>query len=1111
MHSIFSNPAFHKYCSQQGASSFSFHTIEEGIKIIETLLEKKTLCRHDVINLNQVYQTLDELDKSPEKNSRHALLQVVQKMETLRHEALAEQIITAYHLQQFKIFPLAQTVTSFFNSPNLTLEKMKDIAHHLPLCESEQIFDADVAALIGTNYSTDIAAVLKAKKSQFCQYLSYYEELKQLRENNPSLYPSYLEEILNGGFFNLYDHLIAMKALPTHREKKAAIEKLSFHSFAKIILEFREAVLLKMEKMIPQERGNIIFLLGNTRSGKSTTFCYLRKDLMVLDGLKYRSSDNKDHLIGNDSDISYTLLPNIAVSSNLVFVDFPGFNDTHGQVISMAIEITLKALVKKYSPQIMLLISIKDTESGGNNRNSLCERLTKVLGTLDNCILGLTKYSQDGDFIKIQEIEKMQEQQRSCRSEEEIKLETKIKGLLKFIEKNPGDQEAISKLRKKAERLAKCKEARLSLPADKLPMALQKLEHKENLSKKEEDFKNKTKIQSLIPFADLTDQIQLGKILEQLSALKNVELTQMDNSLDTEGKALIETLFNNDLSHIIKSREDHSLSSSMTSTCNKDTSKDTPLKDIEAFEQSILETSLINTILSKSYPEIGRFFHLEEMDLALIREYDKKVIEDCIDGYIKDVILGFLLAKDVIEKFEKKYSKQQSQEIDKVWSLLKKYVPDLQETFPKNASSDKVKEAWESLEKECQQRLEGTEKELELPGWLKAVLLIPLGIPYSIFSMVKKIKLDKASKEIIEETDQKLHQSIKAIGQAVIALKDIENIVSKKAQFDKVFSSYPLSLDSIASLQTSLENQITEVKNIYGKDKWEERVSNLSAQLKLDFSSIRSGYPLGETLLYALISQEVSWEKLPPYFDKSMSFALIYSFIKVQKKSQEIHCLLTPNWKASSYKELSLSDPSYFFHSLSVTEQEHYFLMEQGKKLFAQSSKNPIKRLLLADVIYKLWKELPPINENTEKRDLDSSIQHDEMKILRAIKDNEWILEYSKKWLRSNSSFILRAVKANRKAFKFATDDLKNDREFVLANIKDNGLALEYASEMLKNDKEVVLTAIKDNRLALEYASETLKNDKEVVLTAIKDNGLALEYASETLKNDKEVVLTAIK
>ncbi|MGR3973822.1 MAG: hypothetical protein QRY72_04565 [Candidatus Rhabdochlamydia sp.] len=58
-----------EYCTNQTLTIPSFDTIEGGVKTVEDVLKKKILCDHDVNDLTQAYEILDQLEK------KHALFQ----------------------------------------------------------------------------------------------------------------------------------------------------------------------------------------------------------------------------------------------------------------------------------------------------------------------------------------------------------------------------------------------------------------------------------------------------------------------------------------------------------------------------------------------------------------------------------------------------------------------------------------------------------------------------------------------------------------------------------------------------------------------------------------------------------------------------------------------------------------------------------------------------------------------------------------------------------------------------------------------------------------------------------------------------------------------------
>ncbi|CAM0117194.1 hypothetical protein RSOCI_02480 [Rhabdochlamydiaceae symbiont of Dictyostelium giganteum] len=1067
------------------------------------------MCFHDVAYLGHAYQCLDQLEKkeniSTEKKSIKILQHMAQKIEKIAHNALAEEIITIHHLKQFKISPGDQPFASLLIPQNLTLEKMKEIALHLPFCESEQAFDKDVKALFGQSYSPEIAAILQVKRNQFHWHQEKEQRvihLKGLREQNASFYPPYLEEILQEGSFHLYDHLINMKALSTKMERSLAITKLSFSSFAKIILEFRKIVLSKVEKMITQDHLSAVFLLGNTGSGKSTTLCYLRGDQMVLKEGAYQSLIDEEHLIGNDTEASCTLFPNMTVRDNLLLVDFPGFSDTHGEVISLAIELTLRTLARKYSPKIVLIASITDTESRFEHVHLLGKRLERVLGTLDHCLLGLTKYSKDADFIGVQTIENSQREELFSPSQEEENITQQILALTPFAGAVPAIQAQLDQLQ---ERLQKLQALRSSSFNQALPDTEEKSTHYNNILQKEEAFKKHSGIKNILSFKDLTDQKQLEEVIQQLSSQdKNISLLR-SNQLDAADEKLLEALFKSDLIHVITSIENPS----SLEESSVDISQDELSSKIEAFSQSILETSLINTLLSKSHPEIGEFLHLESMDPSIVRKYDQEVITGCINSYIDKVVSDALFAEDLIKNLERTFTDKQRKAVNHELYVLKNYILTLSIGASQKIDSAELGRAWEAFLKKGEKQLKKKENELELSLGMKALLLLPLGIPYGIFTLFKKNQLDKANAKFIEETADSLCQKIKAMSQAIVALKDLETLVKKQDHFDKILSSNPLTLNSIPSLRTSLEKQISQVKKIYGEKEWDARVDFLTAQLIPTFSSVRLKASPEENILYALIAQEVSWEQLPPYFNEHTFLALICAFLNLPTSYQEIIPRLFPGWKISSYQGLKLNDPSHFFHTSSITQQEYHFLQKQGEILFEQSSKNSISRLLIVDAIRRLWNR--PFSPTEKAKGWLSIFSNDQAKIVAESGKNEWILEYSKEHLRSDKNFILSAVKLNGKVLAFASDVLKNNQEIVLSAGKENGEAFQYASDTLKNNREFILAAIEKDIRAFEYASDALRNDREFALSVIKKNVQAFKYTSDALRSDREFVLSAIE
>ncbi|MGR3974051.1 MAG: DUF4116 domain-containing protein [Candidatus Rhabdochlamydia sp.] len=1090
-------------CNRLIASPPAVHTLQEGLQLIKTILQKELLCRHDIYALDKAYEIVCQQESESKQHSGQILKEIADRVSDVYETVETQQIINAYYLQYFKGSLTRNRFTPFLNSSNSVDDakdytKMKEVATYLSACIEQEELEADAKVLLGNELPEDVIVILKSARELFCKQEKIEERLKflkQLRQIDASLYPPYFEEILQGGFFHLYDHLINMKQIPNHSEREIQEKKtILFSEFSHIILEFKEAVLSQAEQQIPTG-SKTLFLLGDTGSGKSTTLCYLRKDKMTLHDEHYQSEALGTNLIGGDDIRSCTLFPNVNVSSDLTIVDFPGFHDTHGKVISFAIEIALRALVKKYAPKILVISSITDTEARFTHIVRLKDRLTRVLGTLDHCILGLTKYSKDPDSIEIKHIEKEQEGKLICPTAEENKLEGGIQMLLDLVQTMPALQVQLDEAKKQ---LLKLQEAR----AKNSPSSSEdKSRRLRNLKEREKKIQETMGIKNMIQLVDLANQNQLETILDTVQSHQKISPLPKYHQLDPGDKDFLDILFKEKLFQMLTSNKEHQLSLlSETVLLEKNLSE-----KIKAFEKSILETSLINTLLRQSHSEIGNFFHLEEMNPAIVREYDKRVIKGCIQDYIHEVISHLIVTQEVIKKFKEQFTPEQKRAVDHELSSLKQYILTLYGELSENPDQDQVNQAWQGLEKEHQKLIKNKEQELELSGSMTVLSLIPLAIPYGIFRLFKAIALGKTEATSIAKIADKLCGSIKASGRAIRDLQGIEKSVIAKDHFDEVFAKYPLSLESTESLKSSLSEQISQVKTIYGRPEWEAKITLLINQLEVEFTS------QSENVLYGLMSQEVSWKDLPPYFNEHTYLALMHAFAASQTSYQESLKLLVPGWKAAYPQSLGLNSIHDFFYPMKITEKDYEELKVKGKILIEQYNRTPITRLLLIEAIIKLKEKSPLVSLDETRSLLNFSLQNDLEKIRRAARDDEWILEYSKEWVLQDKDFILSVIKLNEKALRCVSQELKKDHDLVMMAVQGNGEVLRYASEELRNDRDIVIAAVKKNVEALRHASEELRNNQDIVMAAVKRNVEALCYASEKLRADRDFVMNAIK
>ncbi|MGR3974058.1 MAG: DUF4116 domain-containing protein [Candidatus Rhabdochlamydia sp.] len=1107
------NPILFPYCEPPRHSLSSIHTIEEGIKVIGDLLAREVLCPHDVMDLNHAYQVINQFEQKTDpiahKDSRAMLQRLTDKVKEVHQASSPGQIITTYYLRKFEPFVMNPPLDSL---SHFTLEanKIHEIATQMPYCSEKKDFEADVENLLGKEFTEEVTSILQAKKERISQreQARKQEEIQKrlsklhyLRTVNTSVYPSYLEEILQQGFFHLYDHLIHMKQIPTQAERENQEKTLSFSTFSHIVLQFKEMVLTRAEQLIVPG-SPILFLLGDTGSGKSTTLCYLRKEGLILKNSSYHSINSGEHLIGNHETVSCTLFPNIFVSSDLTLVDFPGFNDTHGQVISLAIELTLRMLAKKYSPNILILSSITDTESRFNHALKLGQRLKRILGTLDHCTLGLTKYVNDPDFINIKNIEEGQKKELLAPSREESSLTGQISVLLSLVHQLPHLQKDLDQ---KQQELLTLEQQRLSFDPNLLSDTESKKYYREALRQKEETFKSTLGVQKMIALADLMDQKKLEVVLNRLKCMQTVAALPRYHTLDARDKEFLRILFQDKVIHLIQTHTQRSLSVSPHQPSDRVSSRTRLLDQVKAFEKKILETSLISTLLHNTHPEIGQFFHLEEMDPAIVRDYDTKVIERCIKDYIQEVIADLIVLKEVIEKCKQQFSKEHNQIIDQEFSALKRYILTLSIGLSEQANEAKIAQAWAGLQQEHESRMKNREKDLELSGVMTGILLVALGIPYGIFRVFKAVKLNQADTMSKKEMATELSERIKDIMQALKHLKEIEWVVKNKERFDEIITRTPLVLDSVPSLERSLRQQIDQAKNIYGKGDWEARVMLIIRQLEELFASAEV------CVLYALMAQESPFKELPFDVNQPTFLALMHAVATSSQSYQESLKKLIPGWEKSDYHHLDLTNPQDFFDVPAIKEEEYEELKIKGRALLEQYQTTLVTKLLFIDAVKRLRERQTVITRQERNRCWSQTLEEDREKLLRAVKENVGILDSSQAWLQSDRLFILLAVKRNAKVFTFAHQALQRDREFILEAVRLNETVLDYVTGHFMQDAPFALEAIGLNEKAVAYVSKVFKHNTHFVLTALKQTAKAFPYVSKELKDDPGFLAAAIE
>ncbi len=638
--------------------------------------------------------------------------------------------------------------------------------------------------------------------------------LTKKRRSHPEKYPAYLENLLKEEYIHLYDHLLDMKALPTRIEREEKIRTLSFSEISHIILETQKSVIKQVTFTLPSDIQNVLFLLGNTGAGKSTTLCFLRGDEMVVDvNGKYSSTNKQDNLIGHGRE-SCTFLPTVKILSDLAIVDFPGFSDTNGSLISLGMECALKRLIEKYQPKILVLEAITNTEGRYAAAAQLGNQLKRLLGNTESCILGITKYSNDVNFVKVQSIEAEQRRELTRPSKEEQKLEAKIEALTELDDPSLkskiealtelDDPSLKSKIETYQKELSELKRTKLKQKLKDLPETEEKIEHRQEVQKKEKELREQIGLSYFIPLFDLENAENRKHCLNRLSSLDGGVSWSTQQLLHPNHKKLIEECFEKDLMPKIDGLQSFDIG------------------NVDAFEQSVLKSSLIKVLLSSSHPEVGEFLHLPEIDPKIVDVFSKKIVKGCIKKIVDHVIktIDVFLIKKALEEFGEKASPGKKEALEKKQKQLQEHIFGLKGI--RADTPQQFDEKWKNLRKQKHARLEKIKEEVKdqyrLSPLQTIVYSIPLGIPLWIHNSAKQSEKKRAVTQECDDFFDLYCQSLDQVYSALIKLQGLKKIIKKKEKLNKVVESFSVPIESFECGGKSIDEGIDRVKEICGHE-----------------------------------------------------------------------------------------------------------------------------------------------------------------------------------------------------------------------------------------------------------------------------------------------------
>ena len=431
----------------------------------------------------------------------------------------------------------------------------------------------------------------------------------------------------------LDEYLRHLKDYETKMKRDDAISKMPFSQLAPLVLEARAAIIEKVTTAIPANNSlPILFIIGDTGAGTSTTFCHLRNDDMIYtNGFKYISNDDMSNYIGCELAYSHTFFPNIALLNDIILVDFPSFSSTYGAFLNLSIELAFKALIQQYHPYLLALQYLPDelTPTIQNRLSEYKSQLNRLVLNVDEaCLFGITKYCYDWSQIKDIEqalITQLEE------TKKQIKTTTNdLECLIQLQSKNPESSQLINEfIDTKQHELTFIQESEKTTKkeTEEKLSSLQKL-----IEKKEKLLLTYFKMEKFIRLRDLE---QKDNVAHHLNVIKTSCIPVHINpelSLDNAHYQLIKKAFIRD------EIQEKDCMPSLPSNSQY-------FSNFESLKSTILKTSLVAAIKSQ---EVADFFHLPEMELKLVKELDQELIGYCYQAYrmaINDVLKfnsGFL-------------------------------------------------------------------------------------------------------------------------------------------------------------------------------------------------------------------------------------------------------------------------------------------------------------------------------------------------------------------------------------------------------------------------------------------------------------------------------------
>lgn len=532
-------------------------------------------------------------------------------------------------------------------------------------------------------------------------------------------HPDYVNTLDINGYHHLAQYLKNIFQQVGHLGKENYNEKCTATEFFNVVLEARAAIIATVSAAIPQDAKEIVFLMGATGSGKSTTLLLLSKAALRETGGSYDCVDHpQNNIIGHSISQSQTFLPNVNIVDGTVYVDFPGYFDSLGNVIRLGQDLALKALLKQYTPKLFLLAAVGDTEGRMRSYTDLYIQLQQFTSRFETILVGLTKYTKLPDYLWLEY--ESSEAKRNSLHEISLKissLETRINHLTNLEHLSEKDKQLLetaqSNLVDATHRLALAEAASAPM-TDKAKRLAGNIENLETL------ILEYLHTNRWVKLDNLEDPAVLEACLQALSTLPGYESESPHLQLSVNNSTTIDTVM------------EKKVLSELYSAYQRD-ADDPVFSSYDEFYEFYVKNSFI---AASPFKKMREFFALPEINSSIIKPFDKMFRKGCALHFANSI-----LELDVTKL--KRYFKQHReftryQPLVALLSRLEKLVKN--EVINSLVGKDNRKRQWAGLHKQPCESVDKLSQAFRLPNWCASFSYINPIVPIQMHNTLLEIK-----------------------------------------------------------------------------------------------------------------------------------------------------------------------------------------------------------------------------------------------------------------------------------------------------------------------------------------------------------------------------------